>query len=117
MPLIANEFICKLRFSSPIDLNIDLNIDLRRCSFAANNVFLTVPLFSMFSVFRFASVSSKWRSFVKQDTSTQQRWKEFLGERKDHYYLKGKVISGPFHEPDYFWLANFLFNKYCQCPS
>ena len=86
------EFICKLRFSSPIDLNIDL----RRCSFAANNVFLTVPQFSIFSVFRFASVSSKWRSFVKQDTSTQQRWKEFLRERKDHYYLKGKVISRTF---------------------
>lgn len=99
------ELILKLRFSSPIDVNIDS----QRWSLAANNVFLThSDYFLFFSVYRFASVSPKWRNFVKQDTSTQQRWKEFLGERRDHYYLKGKVISGHFHELGYFWLANFL---------
>ena len=52
-------------------------------------------------MFRFASVSSKWRNFVKQDTAaTQQRWKEFLGEREEYYDLKGKVISEYSHDFD-----------------
>ncbi|XP_078384252.1 uncharacterized protein LOC144666744 [Oculina patagonica] len=43
---------------------------------------------------RFASVCSKWRKFVKEDARIRQRWKEFLGERKEYCALKGKENYG-----------------------
>lgn len=76
-----------------IRLPIDLDIDFQ-CDFSEAFVFLTFH--RILIVFRFASVCSKWRKFVKEDTKIRQRWKEFLGERKEYCALKGKVMSDAF---------------------
>jgi len=43
---------------------------------------------------RFASVSSEWRSFAKQDFKVRERWRGFLEECKKHFDLKGKENRG-----------------------